>query len=68
MIYLYENVFNGQRLLQIQRLRDELRFFILDKISTFKEASEDDVNGTFKQIIDTTKTLTTLFKTLGNDE
>jgi hypothetical protein len=66
MIYLYENVFNGQKLLQIQRLRDELSFFILDKISTFKEASEDDVNGTFKQIIDTTKTLTTLFDSLGN--
>lgn len=65
MIYLYENVFNGQKLLKIQRLRDELSFFILDKMSTFKDASEDDVNDTFKQIIDTTKTLTTLFESLG---
>lgn len=66
MIYLYENVFNGQKLLQIQRLRDELSFFILDKISTFKKASEGDVNETFKQIIGTTKTLMTLFDSLGN--
>ncbi len=66
MIYLYENVFNGKKLLKILRLRDELSFFILDKISTFKEASADDVDDTFKQIIGTTKTLTTLFDSLGN--
>lgn len=68
MIYLYENVFNGQKLLNIQRLRDELSFFILDKISTFKEASEGDVDDTFKQIVGTTKTLTRLFDSLGNEE
>lgn len=66
MIYLYENVFNGKKLLKILRLRDELSFFILDKISTFKEVSADDVDDTFKQIIGTTKTLTTLFDSLGN--
>lgn len=66
MAYLYENIFNGQQLLILQRLRDDLSFFIYDKTSLFQKPSIKDVEACFEKINSATKVLDELFKEFEN--
>ena len=66
MAYLYENIFNGQQLLILQRLRDDLSFFIYDKTSLFQKPSINDVEVCFEKINSAAKVLYELFKEFEN--
>lgn len=66
MAYIYENIFNGQQLLILQRLRDDLSFFIYDKTSLFQKPSINDVEVCFEKINSAAKVLYELFKEFEN--
>lgn len=66
MAYLYENIFNGQQLLILQRLRDDLSFFIYDKTSLFQKPLIKDVEVCFEKINSAAKVLYELFKEFEN--
>lgn len=66
MAYLYENIFNGRQLLILQRLRDDLSFFIYDKTSLFQKPLIKDVEACFEKINSAAKVLDELFKEFEN--
>lgn len=66
MAYLYENIFNGQQLLILQRLRDDLSFFIYNKTSLFQKPSVKDIEACFEKINSAAKVLDELFKEFEN--
>lgn len=67
MAYLYENVFNGINLIKLQRLRDDLSFYMLEKVSTLKVATAEDVKESFVEISKAAKCLKVLFDTLEDE-
>lgn len=66
MAYLYENIFNGANLLKLQRLRDNISFYIIEKIPTFQSSTVDDVEETFGLILESSKALDKIFSILEN--